>query len=437
MKKWIDQLSDKSFFYITPDVKRGIGLESVLPNFHIICSYHDPIIPILRNQGANIFCLEDYVSSDISVFGNSGKLIEHPLVASYLSRFSKDTTYILVFKPSEKMEIICKNKGFKLIVNSSRINSMFEDKVGFYKILLDEKSNYIIPGMTGILGEMNFEELSSQFKLPFVVQFAHGWAGKTTFFINDKLGLEKLIKKFPFTRVKINKYIRGYTVLNNACIYKDDILISPPAIQISNINILGEKEAVTCGRQWPARFIDKNQEETIRNITYKTGKLMQKFGFKGYFGLDFIIEEDSNNVYLSENNARFTASSAFFTKLELGINEIPFLVYHIAAFLNIDLPQKSTRKMEISGSQIIFRNPFRQPNFNNNLKFGVFNLNNPNKEIRKEYKPESLFHNEFIIMRRMKDQNKDEDLELSRIETREDVLETKNRFKIWIELLLD
>ncbi len=436
MKNWIDQLSDKSFFYITPDVKRGIGLESLLPNFHIICTYQDPIIPILRNQGANIFCLADYVSSDISIFGNSGKLIEHPQVASYIESYSKDTANILVFKPSEKMELICRNKDHKLLVNSSRINSLFEDKVGFYKMLLDGKSNSLIPGMTGILGEMNFEELSNQFRLPFVVQFAHGWAGKTTFFIKDKLGLERLVKKYPFTRVKINKYIKGYTVLNNACIYNDDILISPPAIQISNIDILGEKEAVTCGRQWPARFMDKNQVETIRDITYKTGKLMQKAGFRGYFGLDFMIEEDSNRVYLSENNARFTASSAFFTKLELGLDEIPLLVYHIAEFLNIDLFRESTKQQEISGSQIIFRNPDKQPNFNSSLNFGVYNSNELYKEVRKEYKPDLLTDNEFIFMRRKEDKTKSEDLELSRIETREEVLESTNKFKTWIELLL-
>jgi len=65
----------ESIFFVSPDVKRGMGLEDVLPHYHIVCTYFDPLIPILRRQGARIFCLEEVDPRKSLETNNTGKLL--------------------------------------------------------------------------------------------------------------------------------------------------------------------------------------------------------------------------------------------------------------------------------------------------------------------------------------------------------------------------
>lgn len=435
MNKWLDKLSDKSIFYITPDVKRGIGPET-LPNYHIICTFSDPIIPILREQGVNIFCLEESIGPRASEFNNSGRLIEQDEVNTYIRKYAKKDVNILIFKPSEKIELICKAKGYNLLANPKQLNDKYENKVDFFNLMTKEKFAFTIPGISGILGKFDFTRLKEQLGLPFVVQFSHGWAGRTTYFIKRESDFLKLLMTFPNTRVKINKFIEGFTVLNNACIYGEEILISPAAMQISNINVLQEKYGATCGRQWPARFISKDQEGKIEEITGIIGKIMHNDGYRGYFGLDFIIEKNSGKVFLSENNARFTASSAFFTKLEQGLESIPLLFYHLAEFLKVNLSVSNFNPVGICGSQIIFRNSNVQPHVERSIDYGVFDTEDISHIKRNDYQPDKLEKNEFIFMRRNRNISKGEDFELSRIEYKGEVLEDENKFKDWVNKLL-
>jgi predicted ATP-grasp superfamily ATP-dependent carboligase len=59
---------------------------------------------------------------------------------------------------------------------------------------------------------------------------------------------------------------------------------------------------------------------------------MQSAGYKGLFGLDFVIDK-SGQVFLIEINARQPASTGFHTKLLLKESKIPLNLLHIAEFL--------------------------------------------------------------------------------------------------------
>jgi len=433
MNNWIDILKNEVIYYITPDVKRGVGLEDILPNFHIICSFSDPLTPILRKQGAKIFCLEEEIKDTDSLANNSGKLLEHPKVTDYIQKQSKDKIPgILIFKPSLKVEVICQEKGYNLLVNKFSLNDLFEDKTNYFKLISKELPLYSIPGQLGYLKNIVFQKIAKKWGLPIVVQFSHGWAGKTTFFIKCQAEFNELARRFPETFVRINKFIDGFTVLNNACVYKEKIFISPPAIQINNIPEIFEKPEVTCGRQWPA-FLDSKQVNNIRKISERIGYLMRGKDYLGYFGLDFLVEGRTGRIYLSENNARFTASSSFYTKLELRNGEIPLLVYHLLSFLKkyISIDEKNS---EIIGSQLIFRNSKLKFKINSDINYAVIKHQlGKYRIVRSDYYPQNLASDEFIFSKRYKLKVKNIDNERARIETNTPVLEQPGVLKKWVK----
>ena len=175
-------------FYISPDIKRALGLELVLPNYYIVCSFYNPLVDMVRKRGGKVFCLEESEKDAVYQIKNSGQLLGHPKVLEFIQNKSKgQTPGILAFKPNLKIDILCSQYGFKKLINSSEINEKFENKINFFEITKKYFPDFHLKGTVGNLGDLNFKVMEKELSLPFVVQFGHGWAGKTTFFIKNEL----------------------------------------------------------------------------------------------------------------------------------------------------------------------------------------------------------------------------------------------------------
>lgn len=418
-----NSFADKDIFFVTPDVKRGIGLDGILPGYHIVCSYYEPLVSILRKQGASVFCLQEHNASTYDNFNNTGKLLEHPYVEKYIKEKTKDIPWIMYFKPSQKIDLLLGQKGFRTIGNNAKIGNAFENKVYFQRLLFKFTPQNCIPARVGKLHTWTYKELVKDYGIPFVVQFGFGWAGKGTYFVDKESEYDKLSQQYQYTDAKVSKKVKGFTVLNNCCIHNGNIMQSPPAIQISNIPELFDNPAVTCGRQWPVRFLDIDHKAIITRLSQVIGKLLIASGFKGFFGIDFLVESSTGKIYISEVNARLTASSSFYTRLELGLHAIPLLAYHVASFLKIELPIQKPQSEELKGSQIVLRSESKTPIINSSTDFAVFKYQDQRlKKERTDYYPENLSPREFIYIKNKHVSMDSHDQEFARIETKEEVL---------------
>lgn len=423
-------MNDSSIFFVTPDIWRGIGLEDHLPNFSIICSSYDPIIPILRRQGTNIFCLEEESGKNTLPAVNSAKLLEHTSVTSFIRSKTRGTPAILFFKPSLKLDTVIKNFGYIPIGNSSSINEEFENKLVFYNHVKDVFAGDLPKTVIGQLGHMDFQEVRSQLDLPFVIQFGHGWAGNTTFIIKNKESFRALSNKFPVTQVKVSQYINGYTILNNCCIYKDHIFVSPPALQIQGIEELSPNPFATCGRQWPVSNIQDDGKNTIQVMSQTVGTILQKKEYKGIFGIDFIVEKKTGKIFLTEVNARLTASIPFFTKLEIGQGKNPLLLYHVASFLPFGTLSMYSSD-DLSGSQLIIRKKETVKKMSFSREYGVYTIGNK-KPKRDGYHPESLRNDEYIFIQKNMEARHSE---YARLESKRNVIDGCDRLESWVTAL--
>ncbi|MBI3955469.1 ATP-grasp domain-containing protein [Candidatus Gottesmanbacteria bacterium] len=437
MYKIPDKLLNRCIFFVTPDIKRGLGLDGILPDYHIICGHYDPLIPQLRKQGVQIFCLEEKEIDNEKKYNNTGKILDNEDTVSYINKKSKETPVIMYFKPAKMIDYLIEKHKWVKAGNNFEINESYENKINLFSFLKKQFPDIEIPSLTGKLGDLKFSELMKTFSLPLVIQFGHGWAGKTTFSVNSEKDFLGLSQKYSQTYVKASGYIESFAVLNNSCIYENKIFVSPPAVQISGIKKLYPNSFVTCGRQWPVKFISGEQEGEIMRITQQVGLAMQKNGYKGFFGLDFLVDKSCGKIYLSEINARLTASSAFFTKLELGCGKIPLMLYHLASFLNISLSNYDTDYPEFKGSQIIFRDGGGQPVKHNPELFGLFKQESQESVyINNLYQPDQLEDRQYIFLKRKLFLANSKGEETARIETKMEVLQTAKSLAGWVDRLI-
>ncbi len=360
-KKLLNAKQVGSIFFVTPNPNRGIGLEEEIKDYHIICSQKTDLVDCLKNEKISILCLDD------DNIKSSGKLLESKKVLDYIKKQSKQKTVnIITFKPSPKIHKICKDNGFRYLGNDWRLNRKLEDKVEFVDItnrlkIPNAKSRIIkIEDQKKFKDKFNFKN-----KNKYVIQLPRGYSGNSTFLIENKNDLEKIVEKYENRIVKFSKYIEGDAYTLNVCVGNFGIVVSQLIYQITGLTLFNKNQLGTSGNDYVySERLSSIEKKRIFNYTKKIGKYMAQLGYQGIFGLDLII--DKNDVNLIEINPRFVGSIPAFTKLQLQNQEVSFLFLHLSEFLGLnvdsellleDLSYEKWNKQNIfSFSQLVLRN---------------------------------------------------------------------------------
>ena len=343
--------SSFSFYFLVVDQFLDIEVYPNLKNFHLIYAFKNSKLKKLKKDNIPYFCLEEQgVKLNEK---NSGKLLSHPQVIDYINSTTNNLNpAIIPFKPSAKIDFLCQKHHWINISNPGPINRFLEDKIKFAK-LCQKYHLPILPFSVDTFTQKNFFKYQKKFSHQLVIQTHFGWAGNSTFLstswdlIKDKIPLKTIVKYSPLIE-------SSYSLLNNCCLTHQGLLQSPPALQYTGIYPLTTNRFTTVGRQWPS-FAPNSVINKIKRISLKCSHILKQIGYKGYFGLDFLVNQ--NQVYLLECNPRLTASFAFYTHLEQKQKLNPLFYFHLAEFIklkyhfNIKSEQKRF-KTKISGSEI-------------------------------------------------------------------------------------
>ncbi|MBP9817796.1 ATP-grasp domain-containing protein [Candidatus Shapirobacteria bacterium] len=263
---------------------------------------------------------------------NSGLLLSHPTTQKFINDTTPTgfTPVIIPFKPSSKLEIICHNNKWILAANQATLNRYFEDKIKFTDLCYQNGLPQI-PNLVGPLSSELYSLAESKFGLELVAQTHFGWAGNSTHLAKSFSQISQLIE--PNTVVKLSPLLTGYSLLNNCCLTSAGLIQSPPALQYTGLPEFTQNPFATVGRQWPCLAPTEIQQQ-VRHVTEKFSTILQSQKFRGFFGLDFFV--NNNQVYLLECNPRLTASFAFYTEIEMKHQLNPLFLLHLIQFLDLD-----------------------------------------------------------------------------------------------------
>ncbi len=337
--------SPYSFYFLVVDQFLDISLPQ-LKNFHLIYASKNKNLKNIKNP---YFCLEE---QGIKLSEkNSGKLLSSPKVIEYIRQTSTVNhlqVVIIPFKPSAKIEYICQQFNWINAAVSSKLNRFLEDKNQFSTFCQKHKLP-IIPSSLDSFNQQNFLKNQQKFSQKLVIQSHFGWAGNSTFSADN---WDDIQNSFPKdTRVKFSPFISGYSLTNNCCLTKKGLVQSQPALQLTGIKPLTQNPFATVGRQWPSMSPPKVTHQ-LSKVTLKFAKLIKKLGYQGFFGLDFLVDQNYQ-VYLLECNPRLTASFAFYTQLELNQGLFPLFLLHLAQFIKLSsIPKSKQIQLKINSANI-------------------------------------------------------------------------------------
>lgn len=327
-----NKLDNASYYYLSNDPERALGLEELLHNIHIVHIDNSQIARLLSSKKINTFCLK--VDSEAEMFRSSIKLIRSEQFLQYFNATKKADNYIQTFKISPAFEMAVKALNAVSVNTSANLNRKFENKLSQFQEL--SKLPISLPKTKlGILNANDYQSLAKEFGDSFVIQFDRGHTGSGTIFIKSQEQYQELVQDFPDREVKFSEYITGEAYTLNACVLKNGVAMAGLCRQITGIKELTPQPGATVGNDWSYHLDLVNGSQKLAEEVTQVGDLMRANGYLGMFGVDLIVLPDGSHKFI-EINARQPASIPMCTKMQLLNKQIPLSLLHIAEFLGVD-----------------------------------------------------------------------------------------------------
>lgn len=396
-----------------------LGPEEFIDNYRLLALRYSLDTELIEKD-LKVFALEKGQSTKhILSARNSTTVITHPKTYEYLKKFKNPL--LLTYKASRKMEKTCQKNGWQLGVASVKFGkSMFENKVKFRRILESIQANSP-PGEIISPYQIKFEYSQKKYGLPFVLQHPSRGGGKGTFFIHNQdefnQALKKIIRppKDPDSHqdktpeeIILAKFITGPSPSLTGCVTRQGILSTNLQYQILDMTELynpRKGSGLFCGHDWTgSRFSEKINRQAYQMVK-QAGSYFQKQGYQGIFGLDFILDEKQEKLYLVEANPRLLGSFPTITMVQARNHETPILAFHILEFLradyqiNIDQINNLMRRPKFGGHMFLHNLSGHWARNHQVVKPGVYKLKN-NKIVwqRQGYALRHMRNNEEFLL---------------------------------------
>ncbi len=266
-------------------------------------------------------------------------LLQHPEVQEYIKarKVGRKTGKAMFLMFDEKTEKLAKKLGLEIMFPSAKMRNFLDNKVNTNRIA--EKAG--VPCVPNVLSKVkNYKhlcEISKKLGNDLVIQTPFGDSGHTTFFISNEAEYKKYEEEIiEEDEVKIMKRINCRGSAIEACVTRHGTIVAPLMTEIVGFKELTPYKGGWAGNEiYPDAFTPTLRQKA-RKYTQLFGDQLRKEGYKGYFELDFLIDQDNGQIYLGELNPRVTGASSITNHAVFALADAPLYLFHILEWMDVD-----------------------------------------------------------------------------------------------------
>jgi hypothetical protein len=181
-----------------------------------------------------------------------------------------------------------------------------------------------------------------------VLQSAFGDSGHTTFFIKSEEDFRRHEHEIVGEgEIKVMKRIdcRGSAI--EACATKEGTIVGPLMTELVGFRELTPYRGGWCGNEIFDGAFAQESREAARDLTFKFGEQLREEGYRGYFELDFLIDVNTDEIWLGELNPRITGASSMTNHAAFAHADAPLFLFHLLEFsdqpFNLDVGELNDR----------------------------------------------------------------------------------------------
>lgn len=320
-------------YFISPTSYNLLGLDQWVSNFEYI-NYFDsfdgyhPRVFIPR-----VSALPEFRSmEDVNNY-----LLGHREVADLIrQRGGKGKALFVMF--DEETEELATDLGLEIILPPAALRKRLDSKIETTR-LGNEAGVASVPNVMGRAD--SFEELmqlaaSENLGDNLVVQTPYGDSGKTTFFIRSEEDWNKNADKMRDEQLKVMKYINHLPGTVEAVATRHGTLVGPVMSDITGFTELTPYKGGWCGNDVSTTVLPERVRLAVREMCRKLGDRLYQEGYRGTMCIDYLIDTDTDEVYLGEINPRISGATAPTSLATAKYGGAPLMMFHILEFMDVD-----------------------------------------------------------------------------------------------------
>jgi hypothetical protein len=163
-----------------------------------------------------------------------------------------------------------------------------------------------------------------------VVQLPYGDSGATTYFVSSAADFRAhadAIAAAP--EVKVMRRIRCRPLTVEGCVTRHGTLVGPLMAELIGFRALTPYRGGWCGNELAPPRLGPDLRRQAQQAAVALGRQLRRAGYRGYFGLDFLLDQDTGHLYLGELNPRITGATFLTSRAALDAGSVPLLLYHL------------------------------------------------------------------------------------------------------------
>ncbi len=355
--------NETPLYFISATNFNMLGADEWIKGFKFICH-----IECFDGQHPNVFSPKEEIPHDefTSIEDINNYLLQHPEVQDFLASRKKGKSagkaMFLMF--DEQTEKLAKKLGLQVMFPTAKMRTFMDNKVNTNRIAEKAGVACVPYVLSPVLDYAHLKKVSKVLGNDLVIQTPFGDSGHTTFFISNEAEFKKYEEEIVKEKeVKIMKRINCRGSAIEACVTRHGTIVAPLMTELVGFKEMTPYKGGWCGNEiYPNAFTPEIRKKATK-YTQLFGDQLRKEGYKGYFELDFLIDQDNGEIYLGELNPRVTGASSITNHAVFALADAPLFIFHILEWMDVDyklnvneLNARWARQENIDGwSQLIIK----------------------------------------------------------------------------------
>lgn len=238
----------------------------------------------------------------------------------------------------EETERLCDKIDLEIALPSAALRTRLDSKIETTRLgnEADVESAPNIMGEADSYADLCRLAESAKLGSDLVVQTPYGDSGRTTFFIKSEDDWNRHEAKVVDQQLKVMKRLNHIPGTIEGCATRIGTLVGPVMTDITGFEEITPYKGGWCGNDMSPSILPEGVPEKVREMTRKFGDRLYAEGYKGVFCVDFLLDTDTNEVYLGELNPRVSGATPPTFLITSTYGGCPLFLFHLLEYLDVD-----------------------------------------------------------------------------------------------------
>ncbi|MEM7308078.1 MAG: biotin carboxylase [Planctomycetota bacterium] len=322
--------NDAPVFFISATNFNLIGIDEWVSNFKFI-NYID----CFDGHHPNLIAPPEIPHEQFeSIEDINNYLLRHPEVQNLVHASGGGRAVFLMF--DAETEKLCNELGLKVCFPSAKLRTAVDDKINTTRIGNRAGVKSVPNVLARVTSWKELRSVSKKLGKDLVIQTAFGDSGHTTFFISNEKDWNKHAEEIAEApEVKVMKRIRCRQTAIEACVTRHGTIVGPLMTELVGFRELTPYKGGWCGNEVFADAFARKVRNQARTMTFRFGEELRRMGYRGYFELDLLLDEEDGKLYLGEVNPRITGASSMTNLAAFAHADAPLFLFHLLEYMGV------------------------------------------------------------------------------------------------------